>query len=92
MLQEKIEKGRYGGRYGMFRFNVLGLEVKLSFTLFCQYQQTVNLACHEDVTVALSRISPLQLPQFARLSHLQWYFVVVFIKIHKIFHIQATQN
>ena len=25
VLQEKIEKGRYGGRYGMFRFNVLGL-------------------------------------------------------------------
>ena len=32
VLQEKIEKGRYG----MFRFNVLGSEVKL-FTLFCRY-------------------------------------------------------
>ena len=37
VLQEKIEKGRYGGRYGMFRFNVLGSEVKLYFTLFCRY-------------------------------------------------------
>ena len=31
MLQKKTEKGRYGGRYGMFRFNVLGSEMKLLF-------------------------------------------------------------
>ena len=39
-------------------------------------QRTVNLACHEDVTIALSGISPLQLPQFGRASHLPWYSVV----------------
>ena len=37
VLQEKIETGRYGGRYGMFRFNVLGSEVKLYFPSFCWY-------------------------------------------------------
>ena len=32
VLQKKIERGRYG----MFRLNVLGSEVKLYFTLLCR--------------------------------------------------------
>ena len=55
------------------------------------HQQTVNLACHEALTIALVGYR-LSNDHNSLVCHTLPLYSIVFIKIHKIFHIQATLN